>query len=70
MLEKNEKQAERNIIEVEIRIPPAARPSIPGVAPREKKILNFPPRPSANQQECERRSDVMRIQRKEKRGTA
>ena len=35
ILEKNYKQAERNIIEVEFRIPPAARPSLPGVAPRE-----------------------------------
>ena len=70
ILEKSYNQVEVNIIEVEFRIPSAVRPSLPGVAPREKKVLNFLPRPSADQQERERRSYVMRIQRKEKRGTA
>jgi len=33
---KNEKQNQRNIIEVEVRIPPVARPALPGAAAREK----------------------------------
>ena len=35
ILEKNYKQAERKIIEVDFSIPRVARPSLPGVAPRE-----------------------------------
>ena len=35
ILEKNYKQAERNIIEVACNIPLGSRPSFPGVAPRE-----------------------------------
>ena len=33
--EKNEKQNQKNIIEVEVRIPPVARPALPGAAARQ-----------------------------------
>jgi len=33
--EKNEKQTQKNIIEVEVSIPHSARPALPGAAARE-----------------------------------